>query len=235
MINILPIILSILLFGESQSIPSINDYVRAAGGMERWESMQNVVIKSETNYYTKMHSSNGAKLIPEKSTSRKVITSDGRYFSEITTLLEGKRKVVYNGIMMKEISPSGFVYEDSKEIIDQYKMREIHLGEPWIATHADEVKYLGEESDGKNEFLVFQVTRLSFDRKYYILRSTKMLFKVTLFDGKNQSFFDDYRDVDGYKIPFKITGYVNGIMEHETLVQEIKINAAIQESIFAKD
>ena len=59
-----------------------------------------------------------------------------------------------------------------------------------------------------------------------------LLFKVTLFDGNTQAFFEDYRDVDGYKIPFKITGYVSGIMEHETFLKEVKVNAQIQASIF---
>ena len=232
MVNIFTFILSILLPGDSQSTPSINEYVGAVGGMERWKSIQNVVIKSETNYYTKMHSSNGTKLTPEKSFSRRVITSEGHFFLETTTLRSGKRRIVYNGIKMKEISPSGFVYEDSNEIINQYKMREIHLGEPWIAMHADSVTFIGKEVDGKNEFLVFLVTRLDFNRKYYILKSTMLLFKVTLFDGNTQAFFEDYRDVDGYKIPFKITGYVGGIMEHETVLKEVKVNAKIQASLF---
>jgi len=213
---------------------SIEDYLNAVGGKEKWRSMDNIFIKSEVSYYNKTYTSSGIHLRLEKVWSTKIITADGRYFSESTTIEGGKRRTIYDGYTMKEISPDGFVYEDTEEVIRQYRMREIHLGEAWIATNADEVKFLGEESDGKIELLVFLVTRLDFDRKYYVVKSNNRLFKVTLFNGITQSFFEDYRDIDGYLIPFKITGYVNGTMEQETFVKDVRINTVVSSTLFER-
>ncbi len=213
---------------------SIDDYITAVGGLEKWRSIQNISIAAEVNYYSKAYAADGIQLKPEKAWTNKLILADGRYFSENVTLEGGKRKLLYDGTTMKLISPDGFIYEETAEVVEQYKKREIHLGEAWIAANADEVKFLGEESDGKNEFLVFRVSRLDFDRNYYILKGSNRLFKVTLFNGMTQAFYEDYRDVDGYIIPFKITGYVNGKLEHETLVKEVKINTDVPPTLFKK-
>lgn len=213
---------------------SIDDYINAVGGVEKWRSIRNISITAEVNYYAKTYSADGIQMKPEKSWTHKLILADGRYFSENITVEGSKRRSVYDGSTMKQISPDGFIYEETTEVVGQYKKREIHLGEAWIAANADEVKFLGEESDAGNEYLVFLVTRLNFDRKYYVLKANNRLFKVTLFNGVTESFFEDYRDVDGYLVPFKITGYVNGTIEHETLVKEVKVNTAVPSTLFEK-
>lgn len=104
----------------------------------------------------------------------------------------------------------------------------------------NKIELVGKESVNGSDAYKFKVMLKSGDVHYYYYDS-KSYLKVKWeaarqIDGKNavlESFFSDYRDIDGLKYPFLITSDTQGEGEGQRIVtKKVEINPAIDDSRF---
>lgn len=185
--------------GNSQNILQ---YLDAVGGKERWEAISSLKVESTVDYFSKNYNNIGGVQDLEVNQILRAVNSFGKYYCKILSVKNGSRKLVYDGKKMKESTSEGFAYEVDDNVIEQYKKREIHFGEPWLALKADSIKYLGEESESQIVYEVYKVIYLGLVRKYFIERNSHLLHKVSMFNDASVTILEDYKSVNGYLIPF---------------------------------
>jgi hypothetical protein len=51
-------------------------------------------------------------------------------------------------------------------------------------------------------------------------------------DGKVEQELGDYRDVNGFKVPFRVKVMQNGVPQSELIVDKVEFNIAIDDAMF---
>ena len=224
--------LPFLLFSPSTVSQKIDKYFDASGGVSLWRSLENIVVEAETKHYEKNYGA-GDSVSVKTVQSREIITREGLFRGEYKS--DGQmHKTIFDGSNLKDIGPTGFVYEHSDAVLDQYFGRVFHLGETWIAIKSNIVKFVDIVIEGNNLYEVYDIEFRKMERKYYISKTTGLLYKVSMFGGRTMTVFGDYRNVAGYVIPFRKTGYINGRIELVKVIRRVQINQALDSSIFSQ-
>ena len=210
-----------------QSDPNLERFFQWAGGRERLDSFVSLTLEFETEYFEKVYTSDSTEYRPKTFISKKTVTSDGKFRQESFLPSGMKREVAYDGQRFFEVLQNRHSPHVSETVIDNYKKREINLGEIWMAYRSSKIKFLGKE-DG---FYVYSMLYDAVERKYFIDDDFKLV-KVSLFDDMSEIYFDDYQEIDGIKVPFKITGYVNKSKEFISTIKKASVNQSIPEKYF---
>ncbi len=211
---------------------SINSYLEAVGGEERWKGLSSLIVEAESEY---IKSASGNLLAPQistKSHTRAVSRIPDLFKIEIVGLRNGNYTLICNGKELREIFEGGHETNAPEYIINEYKKRSFHLGEPWIVLNAEKVEYLRNEIVDNKDCSVFSVIRLGLERLYYIQNEDNLLYMVSMFEGKAITYFSDYRNMNGYLVPFKKRGFVTGKLEVESTIKKIEFNSSIPDSEF---
>ncbi len=212
---------------------TINHYLEAVGGERQWKGLSSLIVESESEY---IESAVGDLILPpisSKNHTRAISRTPGYFKLEISSLSNGKYKLIYNGKELKEIFEGGHETSAPEYIIDEYKSRSFHLGEPWIVLNAEKVKYIRNEIVDSRDCSVFSVMRMGLERLFYIHNDDNLLYMVSMFDGKTLTYFSDYRNINGYIVPFRKRGFVNGKLEVESFIKKIEFNPSIPDSEFS--
>lgn len=210
-----------------QSDPNLERFFQWAGGRERLDSFVSLTLEFESEYFEKVYSRDTTEYKSKTFISKKTVTYDGKFRQESFLPSGMKREVAYDGQRFVEVLQNGYSPPVSETIIENYKKRVIHLGEIWMAYRASKIKFLGKE----DRFYVYSMLYNDVERKYF-LDDDFRLVKVSLFDDMSEIYFEDYRDINGIKVPFKIIGYVNKTKEFISVIKEATVNQSIPDEYF---
>lgn len=215
-------------------MPSVGEilakYVQAIGGRQANEKIKSRMIKGTVELMPMGVSGTfeNYAAAPDKSISKVTLAGIG-------DLLEG-----FDGTTAWSINPFQGNREKQGEELAQAKIANSFNREMNLAKFYPKLELKGIEKVGAGDAYVIAGTpdNLPSDTFYFDTKSGLLVRQDTTAispEGKvpSKTFFEDYREVDGVKIPFK-TRSVLPQLEVVTTNTEVKNNVAVEDSKFAK-
>jgi outer membrane lipoprotein-sorting protein len=96
------------------------------------------------------------------------------------------------------------------------------------------LEFVGPETMGAAKVLHLKLTSKTGSVQHvYLDAGTYLEAKLVSDDmGKVEQELGDYRDVNGFKVPFRIKVMQNGVLQSELVVDKVEFNVAIDDAIF---
>ena len=204
----------------------LDKYVQAIGGTAAWEKIKTRVIKGSRIGADEV-------LVPEE-----VYQKSPNKLLQINSYPQIVFSNGFNGASGWGYSSTGGVQQLSEEILNQLKSQAVFDKEIAIKSLYKDLRVSGQEKIGDHDAWVIVATpatgspeKLYFDAVSGLLLRRYFESKTVLGRLPLQTDYDDYRDVDGVKLPFMIRWYLPG-RSWGRKVAEIKQNVDIDDSKF---
>ncbi len=207
--------------------------IEAHGGIERLQAVKNVVVKGRTAANTP----NGPMqiegtsyyLYPDKFRQDMSIPQVG----EMSQIFDGETAVMKTQMGVQPLPP---------EMVNTYR-DSVFRETIWLLTNLSlndiPMQYAGTEEVEGTPAAVLLVTQPSGEMlRLFISKEThyvvKMGFRETSqgVTANRETFFDDYRDVDGIKVTHHVVQNVDGELFTESWISQVTLNADLDESLF---
>ena len=134
--------------------------------------------------------------------------------------------------MFERLSSGLVLSHVDDNVLLEFKRREIVFGDPWVVLNADWTTFQGKDSvEGKSCYVV-EVSYIGMTWKYYLNASNYSLVMKSFSNDHVRTYFSDYRNVDGYMIPFIRKGFIGSNPEMENTIQKIEINVKLPGAVF---
>lgn len=195
----------------------LDKYIAAVGG-EKTNSVKSILVLSEGEVQ-------GMKL-----NLKSIATADGKSLNEVTMMGQSLSRSVFNGTSGYESGQGQRKEMDAEEIADN-KYHSKPFPELTLVNKPG-IKLSGIENfNGKDAYVIVDGKKKIF----YDVATSLKAGEATTIEVQGQSMvqtltFDDYKDVSGVKIPYKIT--INMGMEMVFTVKEVKINEGVSDADF---
>jgi len=202
-------------------------YIEALGGQAGIDKMKTLVMKGT---YTGV---NGSPLPYEVD-----LAAPDKFYINVTAP-QGTVERGFDGKAAWEKSPRG-VNELGNPVLDDLKSTFLFYRNIKLKEQFTQLRFGGREKIGDRNALVINARtadnhreRLSFDAETGFLLRRISYLETPIGLIPNQIDFEDYRDVDGVKVPFtvKVTSVEPGLVSTRTYT-EIKLNVAIDDAKF---
>jgi len=213
----------------------VNKAVAARGGAEKIKAIQSERVSGRVTFGPGLEGT----LVAELKRPHKLRVEIEIEGNKIIRVFDGKSAgwVVNPFAEKKDAQPMSV--EDLKSVSE-----ESDFDGPFIDYKAkgNQIELVGkEELEGKSAFRV-KMTNKNGDVRFYLFDATTFLpvkwEETRTVEGKDvpwESFFSDYREVNGVKYAFKIDSDSPGTdLKQSVLAEKIEINAPIEEERFAK-
>ena len=211
----------------------ISKYITFVGGVEKWKSIKTIVMSGTYNYGGIEFPFTSYSKAPDKY--KYVVPSGGKSFSQ-----------AFNGIKGWRID--GFNNETTKTILTGKSARamsneeDVELEGPFIDYQKKNHKITLEGEDSVGGVLCYKVKLIRneddtetyhFNAATYELTEKQAVSKNVQLDSSIVNiFYNDYRAVEGIKIPFKSVSKIGDQTILTITVKEVKINVDIEDSAF---
>ena len=206
--------------------------VAAHGGIEKLQAVKNIVVEGRATTNTPMGPMN------LEGTSYYVYPDRLR---EDIRMPQGEMGYVFDGASAFAMTPMG-VQPLPPEMAASFKDA-VFRETIWLLTNLTQndipIQYAGtEEVMGKPAAIVLVTQPSGAMLRIFISEEThyvvKMGFRETAqgVTSNRETLMDDYRDVDGIKIPYHIVQNVEGELFTESRVSSVLLNAELDESLF---
>jgi hypothetical protein len=211
----------------------VNNYLHFTGGEKKWKRVKSIVSKGEYDY--------GGVAFPFTSYSKApnlykfVVPFNGKYYAQgfdgtsgwkidafknetKPTMLEGKAALAMANEADVEIEPAFIRYKAKGH---QIKFEGIDS-----LDHKPFYKLTLQKKDGQIETYYFDVAT------YALYLNTAFAKNPELQNAILNTYFEDYRTVDGLKMPFKQTSKTGDQTVLIVTVKEVALNADLKEDDF---
>lgn len=238
-------ILIILLFSQVSLIAQtgediIQKHWEAVGGKQNWENIQTMVVQNETTLHTAMQGLE--KTITTKYQKRPNLY---RYDSKQGTLYVSESSKRFNGKTLK----SSRNHEKPKVHSGSISLSNFLIGNMLINYKEYDILYKGIEKINSIDYHVFIRNTKIASTEFYINTQTflldffiEKLYTKELSEGlpkhegdvyEVKSYYENYQEVKGVKIPFLCKTILEGDDKFSiTEVKKIEINIPLEDSIF---
>lgn len=206
--------------------------VQAHGGIEKLQAVKNMVLKARATANSPMEPMN------IEGTSYYVYPDK---FRQDIKMPQGEMSVVFDGAAAFALTPMGAqpMPPDMAATFKDGIFRETI----WLLTNLTQndipIQYAGtEEVKGKPASVVLVTQPSAEILKLFISEETHYVMKMGFREteqgitANKETFLDDYRDVDGIKIPYHIVQNVEGELFTENRISSVTLNAELDESLF---
>lgn len=230
------LMIALLMCGVSLSAQTADEviakYVKACGGKEMMSNLTSVYIESK------------ADIMGEESAQRSTILNGKGLKTEIevmgsviTTCITDKGGWMINPMMGSDAA------QDMPEIQYNASKDQIIIGAPFTVWSEKNYRaeVLGNEKVGTADAIKLKLTAPdNTSGVYFFDTETGYLLKtLTQADMQGQmveniTTYSDYRQVDGYTVPFVTTIDMGGMFEFTSKVVRVELNKPIDPSFFAK-
>ena len=206
--------------------------VDAYGGLEKLQAVKTIVIEARTAANSPMGPMNldvkGYQVYPDK-------------FRQDIKMPQGEMSVAFNGTSGFALTPMGPQPLPPEMTAS---MKDGIFREPvWLLVNLmqgdSSIQYAGtEEVMGKPAFILLVKQPSGEMLKIFISEETHYIVKMGFRETEQgvtlnkESLMDDYRDVDGVKIPYHLVQNVEGEQFTETHISSVTINAELDDSLF---
>ena len=206
--------------------------VDAYGGLEKLQAVKNIVVEGRATANSPM----GQRQMEGKSY---YVFPDK--FREELKLPQGEMVTVFDGTSGFMITPMGGqpIPPQATSALKDAVFREALWLLPNLAQNDIPVQYTGTEEVGGKLASILLVTQPSGEvLKLFVSEDTHYVMKLAYRDSSQgvtvnrETFMEDYRDVDGVKVPYHIVQNVEGQLYSESRVEAITLNAELEKSLF---
>ena len=205
--------------------------VDAYGGLEKLQAVKNIVVEGRTAANSPMGPMNldvkVYQVYPDK-------------LRQDIKMPQGEMSVAFDGTSGFALTPMGpqpLPPEMTASLKDSIFREQV-----WLLVNLmqdDSIQYAGtEEVMGKPTAIVFAKQPSGEMLRVFISEETHYIVKMEFRETEQgvalnkESLMDDYRDVDGVKIPYHLVQNVEGEQFTETHISSVTINAELDESLF---
>ena len=206
--------------------------VEAHGGIEKLKAVKNTVTQSNVTVHTP-----GGKMDLQVGFYHSYLN---KFRQELNTP-QGKVSYIYDGNAAYAISSMGaqpLPPEIATSLIDMVFRDTIPLLTNLTRNNIP-VQYAGtEEVDGKPTSVLLVKQPSGEMLKLFISEDTHYVVKTAFRDTvqgvtvNKETFFSDFRDVEGVKFAFHVVQNINGELYTENRVNSVKLNTELDESLF---
>ena len=206
--------------------------VEAYGGLEKLQAVKNIVTAGRTS------ANSPAGPIQVESKSYYVYPDK---FRQDLKLPLGEMAYVFDGISVFALTPIG-VQRIPPQIANSFKDA-VFRETLWLLTNLLQndipIQYTGaEEVHGKQTHILVVQQPSGEMLKLFISGETYYIVKIAYRESaqgttvNRETVMDDYRDVDGVKVPYHVVQNVDGQLFSESRVTNVMLNAELDESLF---
>ena len=206
--------------------------VEAHGGLEKLQAVKNIVIEAQASANTPA----GPMQIEGKSY---YVYPDK--FRQDMKMPQGEMAYVFDGTAGFAMTPMG-VQPIPPQVANSFKDA-VFRENVWLLTNLSQneipIQYAGTEDVQGKQTHVLAVQQPSGEMlKVFISDETYYIVKISYREmsqgmtANREMFMDDYRDVDGIKVPYHIVQNVDGQPFSEHRVTGVTLNAELDETLF---
>ena len=206
--------------------------VEAHGGLEKLQAVKNIVIEAQASANTPA----GPMQIEGKSY---YVYPDK--FRQDMKMPQGEMAYVFDGTAGFAMTPMG-VQPIPPQVANSFKDA-VFRENVWLLTNLSQneipIQYAGTEDVQGKQTHVLAVQQPSGEMlKVFISDETYYIVKISYREmsqgmtANRETFMDDYRDVDGIKVPYHIVQNVDGQPISESRVTGVTLNAELDETLF---
>ena len=206
--------------------------VEAHGGLEKLQAVKNMVIEGRAS------ANSPAGPMQIEGTSYYVYPDK---FRQDLKLPEGEMAYVFDGTSGFALTPMG-VQPIPPQIAITFKDA-VFRETLWLLTNLSQndipIQYSGtEEVDDKPVSILLIRQPSGQMMKLFVSEETRYVVKLAYPDASQgvtvnrETFMEDYRDVDGIKVPYHVVQNVDGQPFSDNRITSITLNAELEESLF---
>ncbi len=206
--------------------------VEAHGGLEKLQAVKNIVMEVQASANTPA----GPMQIEGKSY---YVYPDK--FRQDMKMPQGEMAYVFDGTAGFAMTPMG-VQPIPPQVANSFKDA-VFRENVWLLTNLSQneipIQYAGTEDVQGKQTHVLAVQQPSGEMlKVFISDETYYIVKISYREmsqgmtANRETFMDDYRDVDGIKVPYHIVQNVDGQPISESRVTGVTLNAELDETLF---
>jgi hypothetical protein len=216
-------------FAQAQTVDEIiNKHIAALGGKENLNKIQNTVMEGSLNIQGTEISLTLTQV--HNKLNRQDINAMGMHGFDMLTDKDGWSYMPFQGMQKPEPKTTDEVKESQSDL---------DIAGPLVdyAAKGHKLELLGKEDVDGTECYKIKATLASGKvLTFFIDPASSMIIRTTekrKMNGQEadlQTDFSDYKDVEGVKMPYSITGPFGTV-----LISSIKVNQTIPESVFKHD
>ena len=206
--------------------------VKAHGGLEKLQAVKNIVMEARASANTPA----GPMQVEGKSY---YVYPDK--FRQDMKMPQGEMAYVFDGTAGFAMTPMG-VQPIPPQMANSFKDA-VFRENVWLLANLSQnnipIQYAGtEEVQGKQAYILAVQQPSGEMLKVFISDETSYIVKISYREMNQgiavnrETFMDDYRDVDGIKVPYHIVQNVDGQPFSESSVTGITLNAELDETLF---
>jgi len=206
--------------------------VEAHGGIEKLKAVKNVVADMQTTVHTPMGQVDTKVVLyqvyPGKM-RQNIVTPQG----EISILFDGKAGYAVTAMGVQPLPPemttslNDAIFKDTVPLL-------LHLTQD-----ENQAQFSGtEEVEGKPASVLLVKQPSGEMVKVFISKETHYVVKLVFRETEQgatldkETFFSDFREVEGIKFPFHVVQNVNGQLYTDNRIKNVKLNTELDESLF---
>lgn len=211
----------------------ISGYVKYIGGKKNWSKVKTIVTSGEYNY--------GGAAFPFTTTAKApnrykfVVPFNGKYYAQAFDGTNGWKIDAFKG----ETEPT---YLTGKPALAMANEADVELQDPMIdyQVKGHQVLLEGKETIENTECFKIKFTRKNgdmetwyFDTKSHALVMKNAISKNVEMEGALfNTYYSNYKKVDGLKIPFKTVSKSNGQTILTITIDKVELNKSVADSEF---
>ena len=206
--------------------------VEAHGGLEKLQAVKNIVMEGRAS------ANSPAGPMQIEATSYYVYPDK---FRQDVKHPQGEIAYVFDGTSGFALTPMG-VQPIPPQIAVTFKDA-VFRETLWLLTNLSQndipIQYTGTEDVGGKPASILIIPQPSGAMmKLFVSEDTHYVVKLSYPDSSQgvtvnrETFMEDYRDVDGVKVPYHVVQHVNGQLFSDSKVTSITLNAELDESLF---
>ncbi len=225
----LVMLLVLVQFAQAQTVDEVIDkHIDALGGKANLSKIQNTIMEGSLSYQGTDVAMSFTQV--NKKLSRQDIDANGMRGFNMLTDNEGWSYMPFFGMSVPEPVSAAEVKENQSDL---------DVAGPLVdyVTKGHKAELIGKETVNGNECYKIKMTQVSGKTTHFFIDATSHMILRTMekrmVNGQPtdvQTDFADYKDVEGVKMAFSLTGQYG-----TTYISSIKINQAVPESAFKHD
>ena len=206
--------------------------VEAHGGLEKLQAVRNIVMEARTS------ANSPAGPMQVEATSYYVYPDK---FRQDLKMPQGEMAYVFDGTSGFALTPMG-VQPIPPQLAITFKDA-VFRETLWLLTNLSQndipIQYAGTEAVGDKSASILLIPQPSGAMmKLFVTEETHYVVKIAYPDSSQgvtvnrETFMEDYRDVDGVKVPYHVVQNIDGQPFSDSQVTSITLNAELDESLF---
>ena len=221
-------------FSKGQSVDRIiKNYVSFIGGKRNWKNVSTIKASGEYNYGGISFPFHTYAKVPNRY--KMVVPSNGKYYAQAFDGTKGWKIDVFKN----ETKPTMLVGAEALQMANE---ADVEVEDQFIdyRKKGHTASLLGKDQVGARECFKVKFTRKSGDEEtcYFDVHSGALVMRtrksrnVELQGAILNLSYEDYRSVDGIRLPFKITSETDGQVILTITVDTVNINEPVDDSEF---